>query len=514
MKAYTHQAEALSACSTMDPIRSDDAEFAWLMEMGTGKTATDIWDSGKLFARERINGWIIIAPKGVYRGWATKELPKFADFHYRVAVFSADNLKAGRDEVAALCSGPVDPNVLDILLVNVESLATPKKAKRPKKAGARKVKVHPKARDVINDFFRSHNKIKTSIDESTRIKNPEAKCTKACWKIGRVSKFRRILTGFPYPQAPLDAFGQFYFLNPSILRYPNIHAFKAHYAIMKSMEIRLGGFDDFGKPKTRKIKVVTGYRNIPELQERVARYSFRALKKDCLDLPTKVYTSREVELTDEQQDVYDEVLEFGFKEFAAAETVTVQMKLTLNLRLQQVVAGHVGLDDKTVRRLKSNRVSAVLDTLEETSGKVVLWSHQVPTIEDLVAGISKRFGPPSVSGFYGATKDRDREGIINRFQDPDDLLRFFVANPQTGGAGLTLTAASTALYVTNSFNLEHRVQSEDRIHRIGQLLSTLYTDFISPGTIEMKVREALVIKKQTATQALGENWDEWLRVAA
>lgn len=499
---YAHQSDALSECDF-------SSEWAWLMEMGVGKSATDIWDSGELFRRKLINGWLIIAPNGIYRGWAEKELPKFADVPYRVAVYSASNLKAGREGVAAICAGG-PASQLDILIVNIEALAQRKTIKR-----AKKKKKHPNARDVINAFFRSHDKVKTSIDESTKIKNPDAKCTQACWKIGKVSKYRRILTGFPYPQAPIDAFAQFYFLNPSILKYPNIHAFKAHYAIMKTMEIRTGGFDDFGNAKTRKIKVVKGYRNLKELQERVGRYSSRVLKSECLDLPPKVYTSREVELTDEQQEVYDEVSEFGFKEFEAAETVTVSMQLILNLRLQQIVAGHVGLDARGVgvRRLKSNRINAVLDAMEEVSGKVVLWSHFVPTIEDLVEGISEKFGPASVSGFYGATKDQDRQEIITRFQDPENPLRFFVSNPQTGGSGLTLTAAATAFYVTNSFNLEHRVQSEDRIHRIGQTLSTLYTDFVSPGTVEMRVRESLVVKKQTATQALGEDWAEWLKVA-
>lgn len=482
-------------------------EFAWLMEMGTGKTATDIWDSGKLFKNELIDGWIIIAPNGVYRGWGITELPKFANVPYRVATYSSTNLKAGRAEVAELCKGPCDPRVLDILLINVEALAIRKtkgKAK-PKKKG------HPKAADVINAFFKSHSKVKTSVDESTTIKNPKAARTQACWKIGAVSKYRRILTGFPYPQAPLDAFGQFYFLNPGILKYPNIYGFKAHYATTTTMKIRTGGFDDFGNAKTRKIEVVNGYRNLDELQDRVGDHSYRALKKDCLDLPPKTYATREVELTDEQREVYDEVLAYGFAEFEAAATVTVQMKLTLNLRLQQIVAGHVGLDGGVgVRRLKSRRIDAVLDMLEETSGKVVLWSHFVPTIEDIVEGIAKKFGPASVAGFYGATKKDDREAIKLNFQDPDHPLRFFVANPQTGGTGLTLTAAPTAFYVTNSFNLEHRVQSEDRIHRIGQTLSTLYMDFVSPGTVEMKVRESLVVKKMTATQALGESWDSWL----
>ncbi len=506
MKLYKHQQEALDKCD-MAP------EFAWLMEPGTGKTATDIVDSEHLFTRRLINGWLIVAPKSIYRSWAHTEIPKFANFKYRVAVFSSKNLKPGRDEVAAISSGPQDPNVLDILIVNVESLAAPKRVGKPKKGA------HPKARDVINDFFRNHDKVKTSVDESTTIKNPDAKRTQSCLTIAGASKIRRILTGFPYVQSPLDAYSQFAFLNPAILKYTNFHAFKAHYATTKSMQIRTGGFDDFGKAKTRKITVVNGYRNIPELQERVAKYSHRSLKKDCLDLPPQVYTTREVELTDEQRTVYDEVLAYGFAEFAAAETVTVTMKLILNLRLQQIVAGHVGLDgepggQRAVRRLKSNRVGAVLEAMEEVSGKIVLWSHFVPTLEDLIEGIAKKFGPQSVAGFYGATKEDRREEIKEQFQDPDSELRFFVANPQTGGAGLTLTAAATAFYVTNSFNLEHRIQSEARIHRISQLLSTLYTDFVAPGTVEMKVREALVVKKQTATQALGESWEEWIHSAA
>lgn len=490
MKPYAHQQRNLTECG-LAPA------WAWLDEMGLGKTAVDIWDSDRLFERGLISGWLIIAPMGIYRTWASEDkgLPKFAKSAHRIAVQNSSNLKADRIKVDAICAGPCDDRVLDVLIINVESLTT------------------PKAKDVINSFFRSHRVgVKTSVDESTTIKNPAAKRTLAAWKIGRASKFRRILSGFPYPQSPLDAFAQFYFLDPDVLKYQNIFAFKAHYAQMRTMVLQPTIGTDGKRHAGRSIKVVDSYRNLDELQQRVGAVSCRNLKEDCLDLPPKVYEQRFVDLTGEQQEAYDDLRRYGIAELDQYEgTVTVAMKLTLNMRLQQICAGHVTLDEgKGVRRLKNNRIQAMIDFLSECSGKVVLWSHFVPSIQDMIAAIGKEFGEASVRGYYGATKDKDRPAIVEEFQDAASPLRFFVGNPRTGKTGLTLTASYTALYYTNSFDLEDRVQSEDRIHRIGQAASTLYVDFTSPGTVDEKVRHAMVVKKQTASQAMGEDWKEWL----
>ena len=104
----------------------------------------------------------------------------------------------------------------------------------------------------------------------------------------------------------------------------------------------------------------------------------------------------------------------------------------------------------------------------------------------------------------------ERQKTIDRFQDPDSDARFFVGNPQTGGYGITLTAANTVIYYSNGYDLEKRLQSEDRAHRIGQKKSVTYVDLIAPKTIDEKIRKALRAKINIASEILGEELKDWI----
>ena len=477
MKPYDHQQEALDKSRGIP-------NFAYLMEMGTGKTGTDIWDTEWWWANGdgSIDGWIIVAPKGVYNNWPDNELPKFANFHHRTVVYAAGaGVKLSRS-LDDICAGPVDRRVLDVLVVNIESLANPKCVKR------------------WTAFCKTHKGVKVTIDESTKIKSHSAKRTKAAWKLSKLARVRRILTGFPYPQAPLDAFAQFYFLDSEILKYENWYAFRSHYAVLKTMDVGPKSFQQ-----------VVGFRNLDELQERVESASYRALKVDCLDLPPKMYTRVDVTLTEEQERVYQEVKDYGYADLMAkGESVTVQHVLTQILRLHQVVCGHVAADDGLgIRRLPNNRIKATLECTEEMSGKGLIWSNFIPMIEDLIEAFVERYGPQAVVSYYGATSMKARQLAVQRFQE-DPKCRWFIGNPATGGMGITLTAASNEIYASNSFNLEHRIQSEDRAHRIGQNNPVNIIDISCPGTVDERIITALVSKKMTATEALGENWQAWI----
>ena len=115
-----------------------------------------------------------------------------------------------------------------------------------------------------------------------------------------------------------------------------------------------------------------------------------------------------------------------------------------------------------------------------------------------------------VATYYGETHQDDRQDIIDRFQDPDSELRFFVGQPRTGGYGITLTEANTVIYFSNSYDLEIRLQSEDRAHRIGQKDNVTYVDLVSPGTIDEKILTALRDKINIAGDVLGESAKNWL----
>jgi SNF2 family DNA or RNA helicase len=155
-------------------------------------------------------------------------------------------------------------------------------------------------------------------------------------------------------------------------------------------------------------------------------------------------------------------------------------------------------------------VTELLSVIEETSGKAIIWSGYRHDIESIKLALQKEYGMAAVGTYYGDTDDEERRRVVREFQDPDSELRFFVGNPRTGGYGLTLTAASTVVYFSNSFDLEVRLQSEDRAHRIGQTKSVTYVDLFVPGTIDEKIVKALRAKIDIANEVLGEEAKAWL----
>ena len=129
-------------------------------------------------------------------------------------------------------------------------------------------------------------------------------------------------------------------------------------------------------------------------------------------------------------------------------------------------------------------------------------------IEQINKELSKKFGQESVVTFYGNTSSEQRTEAIDRFQN-DPKCRFFIGNPATGGMGITLTKAGVVVYYSNSYNAEHRVQSEDRAHRIGQAQKVTYIDFVAEKTIDEKILEALGTKFKLSAKTLGEVVRDW-----
>ena len=190
-------------------------------------------------------------------------------------------------------------------------------------------------------------------------------------------------------------------------------------------------------------------------------------------------------------------------------TTTVNA-LTQIMRLHQIACGHSKLDDGTEISIPSKRMDELLSVVEETSDKVIIWANYRHDIEAIKLALAKEYGMNAVGTYYGDTDDEERRRVVREFQDPDSELRFFVGNPRTGGYGLTLTAANTVVYYSNSFDLEVRLQSEDRAHRIGQTKSVTYVDLMVPGTVDEKIVKALRSKIDIANEVLGEEMKDWL----
>ncbi len=468
---YAHQAAYLSRFWGHPGV----ALFA---EMGTGKSYMLINNAAMLYDQGLIDAVLVVAPKGVYGNWERIEIPKHLPDHVprAVAKWVPSPRKAEQARMDKMLEA-VDS--LRILVMNVEAFRT------------------ARGTAFARTFVRA-TRCMMVIDESTTIKNHRAKQTQSITKVGRDAQYRRIATGSPITKSPLDLFGQCGFLGDSYLDMDSYYAFQARYAILVERKL-----------PTHSFKQVVGYRRLDELQHMLSLFSFRVTKEECLDLPDKIYTLREVELTPEQLKAYDQMRRAALSLFEEGQ-VTTQNALTQLLRLHQILCGHVKLDDGQVKELPSNRIDELLSAIEETDGKVIIWATYRRDIEAIKLALQSAYGMDSVATYYGDTVQDERQRIVDHFQDPASPLRFFVANAGTGGYGLTLTQAKTVIYYSNSFDLEERLQSEDRAHRIGQVNKVTYIDLVAPGTVDEHIVKALREKINIATAVLGEDFREWL----
>jgi SNF2 family DNA or RNA helicase len=249
---------------------------------------------------------------------------------------------------------------------------------------------------------------------------------------------------------------------------------------------------------------------LDELQKKLNKFAFRVTKDECLDLPDKVFVRREIELTPEQKKYYEQMKLMALSMMDDGSLMTTNNALTQIMRLQQILCGHTKLDTGEEVQIPSKRIDELMAVLAESSGKVIIWANFRQDIEHITLAIQKEYGMTSVATYYGGTSDEDRETAKIRFQDENDDLRFFVGNPSTGGMGLTLTAAHTMVYYSNSYDLAKRLQSEDRAHRIGQTHKVTYIDLVVPGTVDEKIVKALRSKIDIASEVMGEKLREWL----
>jgi SNF2 family DNA or RNA helicase len=466
-KPYQHQKDALEKSWNRD-------SFAYFMEMGTGKTKVLIDNLALLYEKNKVDGALIVAPKGVVGTWFNQELPTHLPERVKnMTVLWQSNINKKQKEKLNF-----EKEGLHILIMNVEAFST------------------QKGFSYAEKFLTSHKAI-MAIDESTTVKNPRAKRTKNILLLSKAAKYRRIMTGSPVTRNPLDLYSQCEFLDPKHLNFPSYYAFRNRYAEMKTMFL-----------SGRSVQVVGGFRHLEELSESLKAFSYRILKENCLDLPNKIYMEREIQLTSEQERLYEQMRQEALATLNG-KTVTTMTALTQLMRLHQITCGHFAADDGSIQEIKNNRLAELLDVLDETEGKAIIWAHYQHDVKNIFKLLEEKFGPGSAVHYYGKTLPEQRDYAIKNFKD-NDKVRFFVGTPATGGYGITLVQASTVIYYSNGYDLEKRMQSEDRAHRIGQKKKVTYIDFIAPNTIDEKIRKALRKKINIASKVMGEELKQWI----
>lgn len=478
---------------------------ALLMEMGTGKSKVIIDDWAVRVMAGQVLDLLVIAPRGVYRNWEGRRdsgsvgelgLHLNQELLERTVIYTwrsgmGMNAKRRLEWFLALS----DARRPRVLLLNVESLSTVRAAL-----------------DTCLAFATTRRRCVVAIDESTRIRSHEADRTKAVLRLGRVvpQQFKRIATGLPTPRSPLDLYTQFEFIDWHILGFQSYFGLRGRHAVIKKMPVG----PTITNPRTgiasrRSVPVIVGYRHLDELRDKVADSSFRVTKDQCLDLPPKLFVFHDVELTTEQRSIYEQLRTRASADLGDGHHAYATEILPRLLRMQQVLCGFVVDEEGVERDVPSNRLDDLVEILGDTDAKVIVWAPYLRSLRDIVQRLTREFGPRSTVRYWGEIRDDERLEAIHRFQT-DSETRFFCSNPATGGLGNTLTAAGVVVYYANSPDLEHRLQSEDRVHRAGLTHPVTYVDMRAPGTIDDRWIATLRRKMDLSDALTGDQPRAWL----
>ena len=464
---YDHQREVFEQSR-------DRKAFALLMEMRTGKSKVIIDTAAWLHAKGEIQVLLIIAPNGVHRQWVDIEMVRHCPDHVRW-----NNLvwRSTYTNIAQILVQAQENSDLMVVAMNYEAVNTKKG--------------EGFCRQLIGA-----NPTMMVLDESHRIKTPSAQRTKAIIRLGKNVKYKRILTGTPITQGPLDVYTQFNFLDPSIIDCGSYYAFKNRYAVWKTRHVASHSF-----------KELIDYRDLDELTERTSKHSYRVTAAECLNLPPRQYTRLGVHLSKQQARLYQDLKNDIIAEFRG-EVITAPLAMVRLLRLQQIIGGFFPREfDAPSQEIDEicPRLELLLDYLKnaENLGKVIIWARFVDELEMLHRHIH-----PSIM-IHGGVKIDDRVEMIERFKTNEDT-RYMIANQATAGEGLDLSAADTMVFYSNSFKLTERLQAEARTDHPNRTIPTTVIDMVAKDTVDERVINALRKKQSLADQFTGDALKEWL----
>lgn len=464
--------------------------YALFMEQGTGKTWTLLADVERLYAKGTIDAVLVVAPNGVHLNWVNREIPAHMEGNIVARAWRSGAgikyTKSLEDLFKVRATGETVP--LRFLAVNIDALVT------------------KKGYEFCERFLLSGNAW-IVLDESSRIKNPDAARTKALMRLRRYAKGARIASGTPVTNSPVDVFAQMEFLESGLLGTTSYRAFVAEYAdvlpathpLMQNM-VRRNPRAAFAQIVARNPDGSPRWRNLDKLQKLLEPHSFRVLKKDCLDLPDKIYKTITFELDNDQQRAYDKMQDELRIDLGDNVELPVS-ELAALIKLQQITSGYVNTP-AGIRYVSDDnpRLKTLMDAIEDVDGKFIVWAR----FREELSAISDALTDAGITcvQYHGGVSRDDREVAVDSFQNGD--VRVFVGQPQSGGIGLTLTAAETVFYFSNDFNLETRLQSEDRAHRIGTRKNVVYIDIAAENTIDEQIARNLQRKQRTAAIVLGD----------
>lgn len=441
--------------------------FGFLFEMGCGKTLTAIATMGAAYEMGAIRRVLIVAPTSVCSVWP-KEFDQYAAFKHNVAVLLGDKQK----RLAALRGLAAFPfKALLVAVINYESTW----------------------REGIFEALLDWKPDMVICDESQRIKEPSAKQSKAMHRIGDIAKYKMILSGTPIQNNAVDLFSQYRFLDRSVFG-DNFYAFRNRYAVM-------GGFDN---------KQIIAYRDLDKLVQKEHSIAYRVTKDEALDLPEQTFHTQYITMSGKDKQLYDRIKRDSFAELENGGQITAPTVLTKLLRLQQFTGGFIQADEGSrpefIFRGKLNALEDILDDYVLSAGKkLVIFCRFRPEIDLIGMTLSKK--KIRYASIYGDIKIENRGAIVADFQKNPET-KVFLAQIDTAGLGITLTAADTCVYYSVNFNYAAYSQSLARIHRIGQKNRCTYIHLVVEHSIDEMILKALA-RKEDLAKTVVDDWRQY-----
>lgn len=487
LPAWGHQLEYGRRLAARPAGRVADDVFALLCEMGTGKTKMILDEWGARVDAKELDSLLVVAPAGTYRNWVLdktseelSEINKHIDPVLREQMIVAPWISRGtiglKREIDRMIRAKTRPRMF---VVNVEALSSV-----------------AAARTACREFLESGRAMMV-VDESTRIKSNTNR-TEAVLTLGENAPVRRIMSGLVAPRDPLDLYHQYQFLDWRILGQRSFWNYKARYAVTQQMTFN-----------GRKQHIVVGFKNQEELQERIAPWSYRVLLEDCLDMPGETFSTHEVVLSGEQRKAIRELLEQSTTQLSSGAHVTTTMKLATLTRIDQILLGWVVDEEGNEHNVPTARYNELLDVVQDHAGKVIIWTSFQNSVERAAEALRRQYGEASVALFYGPNRSTRHVDEARFLSDPE--CRFMVSTPAAGGVGNTWNVATLRVYLNNSHDLEHRLQSEKRNYRGGQTKPVTSVDLFSPEVpVEMKKIAGLRKKMDVAALITDEDPRQWL----
>lgn len=473
---YEHQLEELETHA----LKRARALF-WTMR--TGKTKVIVDEACMAFEfRKAIDTVIILAPNGVHLNWQSREIPR----HHWPSI--QHDTWAWRTDLKD------DPGHW----AQFEKAVTGRGLSWFMFSAATVTRKDVKA--AIKRILKDRRSVMIVADESHDYRVPGAKRSQYARHLSQKCTMRRILSGTPLDNSPLHAFSQFELLKKGALGFTTFEEFEKRYAEYERVTTREG--NSFPKLKE--------FRNLDELTEKLAQFASVVTREDCKDLPDIVPIVREVGITDEQRRVYEKLKHEFLLDLESGE-VSVGEKTSKLIKMQQVLSGFVkdefGDVHDIVPDADNPRLAAVVDEVNLTGGRCIVWCAFRPDMDKVVAAL--RADGHEVMQYHGRTSETDKAKVRKDFEPGSHGVSHLVGHPVSGGSGLDLSAADKIVWYSHTFDAIVRTQADERATAIGGK-NIPVVDFIA-GPTDSYVRGNVRTKVSIADAVSREGLKEVLR---